>query len=197
MAEKVKLKVIRKKPEERTSEDVLDTVQEIIGGIGEGVFDAYLDIMFKAFDDRIRQFQEEDGDGELPTRDRADKLRSMRADRSPVTPVEGRHYRLRGEKYQGVVVMYLDKSGVNDRGAEMVLVEAITGNKIVTYAQQYKVPLAALEEIPDVKTKPLPDLIDVPRCRKCKEPVEYSGRGRPRALCDNCTPKTMVRKYHP
>lgn len=185
MAEKVKLKV-RRPSKERESEDTLDTVEEIVGAIEEGVFDAHLDVIFKAFDERIKKSQEEEGDGELPTRDRSEKLRPMRVERAPVGLVEGRHYRLRGEKYKGAIVMYLEMAGVNSRGAALVLVEAITGNDIVTSAQQYKVPLIALEEIPDVKSKPLPNIQDAPKCRQCGEPVKYSGRGRPRNFCDKC-----------
>lgn len=186
MAEKVRLKV-RRPSKEREAEDTLETVQEIITALSEGMFDAYLDVIYKAFDDRIRKSQEEDGDGELPTtRDRAEKLRSIRTEREPVIPVEGRQYRLRGEKYQGVIVMYMEMAGVNNRGAAMVLVEVIVGNGDQTVGRQYKVPLIALEEIPDMKSKPLPNIPDAPKCRRCGEPVAYSGRGRPRSFCDNC-----------
>lgn len=191
MAEKVKLKVRRPSPE-REAEDTLDTVEKIVSAIGEGVFDAYLDVIFKAFDDRIKKSLEEEGDGELPTRDRSEKLRPMRADRAPVIPVEGRHYRLRGEKYKGAVVVYMEMAGFNTRGVAMVLVEAITGNDLVVSAQQYKVPLTALEEIPDMKSKPLPNISDAPKCRKCGNPVKYSGRGRPRSFCDDCLKVTQA-----
>lgn len=188
MATQVRLKAVRKPrpPKEEEGEVTLETVQEIIGAIGEGIFDPYIDILWKAFDDRIRKSQEEDGDGEVPTRGRAEKLRPMRVERTPVTPVEGRHYRVRGEKYQGVVVEYIELSGFNSRGAAMVLVEVITGNLAATDGKRYRIPLIALEEIPDVRSKPLPNLLDVPKCRKCGKPVKYSGRGRPRNFCDDC-----------
>jgi hypothetical protein len=185
VATTVKLKV-RKPSKEREAEDTFETVQEIVAAIGEGIFDPYIDVIFKAFDERIRKSQEEDGDGELPTRERSEKLRPMRAEREAIIPVEGRHYRLRGEKYKGAVVMYIEMAGFNSRGAALVLVEAITNNDIVTTGQRYKVPLLALEEIPDMKSKPLPNISDTPKCRKCGEPVKYSGRGRPRSFCDNC-----------
>lgn len=185
MATTVKLKV-RKPSKEREAEDTYETVQEIVAAIGEGVFDPYIDVIFKAFDERIRKSQEEDGDGELPARERSEKLRPMRAEREAIIPAEGRHYRLRGEKYQGAVVMYIEMAGFNSRGAALVLVEAITNNDIVTTGQRYKVPLLALEEIPDMKSTTTALPTKVPLCRKCGNRVNYSGKGRPRSFCDNC-----------
>lgn len=191
MATQVRLKVRKvSKGKEESGEadagDVLETVQEIVSAIGEGIFDPYIDVLWKAFDDRIRKSQEEDGDGEVPTRDRAEKLRPMRVEREPVTPGTGRHYRIRGEKYMGAVVMFIEMAGFNNRGAAMVLVEGVVGNSAVKTGQRYRIPLIALEEIPDVKSKPLPNVQDAPKCRKCGGAVNYSGRGRPRNFCDNC-----------
>lgn len=193
MADKVRLKV-RKPSADRGAEDILETVQEIVSAITEGYFDPYIDVLWKAFDDRIRKSQEEDGDGEVPIRDRAEKLRPMRIERDPVIPAEGKHYRLHGEKYSGVAVMYIEMAGFNNRGAAMVLVEVVVGNNgtgrenpLIT-GQRYKVPLIALEEIPDVKkpNTPAPNPYGHAKCRKCGKPVDYSGRGRPRNFCDNC-----------
>lgn len=199
MATTVKLKRPIKKPSaDREAESTFETAQEIVAAIEEGVFDPYIDVIFKAFDARIRKSQEEDGDGELPLRERSEKLRPMRVEREAIIPAEGRHYRLRGEKYQGAVVMYIEMAGFNSRGAALVLVEAITNNDIVTTGQRYKVPLLALEEIPDVKKVSVErnpahrDNVSLSppyghaKCRKCGNPVDYSGRGRPRSFCDNC-----------
>lgn len=192
---------VRRPSKEREAQDTSDTIQDIIEAIGEGMFDPYLDILFKAFDDRIQKSQGEERTEPL-IRDREEKLRPMKTEPVPVIPVEGRHYRLRGAKYANVVVMYLEMAGWADNDAKstaLVKVEAIAGNDRVTAGLAYNVPLKALEEIPEVKrvrgttdagldveeeSKPTP--YGHAKCRKCGDPVDYSGRGRPRAFCDSC-----------
>ena len=195
VSQTVKLKVRKLDPDDKAVE-VAEVVKDIITAIEGGAFDAHIDVLFKAFDDRIRAYQGEEGDGELQTRERADKLRAMRSEPVPVIPAEGRHYRLRGSRYSGVIVMYIEMAGSDPNEKPLVMVEAVIGSPVngsVKVGQRYKVPLVALEEIEEENKlaafenkKPSKVPYGHTKCRSCGADIEYSGRGRPKSLCSVC-----------
>lgn len=176
---------VRRPSREREAQDVAETVRDVVAAIREGMFDPYLDVLFKAFDDRIQKYQGEERD-ELPTRDRGDKLRPMKSAPVAVEPVAGRLYRIRGNRYAGVVVEYLEEAERGRIGVPTAMVRARVGNDAVKTGNLYKVPLIALEEDADAVDSSSRPPYGHTTCRKCGKNVEYSGKGRPRAFCDAC-----------
>lgn len=184
----VKLKrPVQSPPQNEEEKELKLASDEIIKAIGEGVFDTHLDLIDKAITTRIRQSQEEDPDEIEPRRDTVEKIRVLRS--SPPELVWNRTYRLRGEKYAGVMVSFLDLVGNADGGMPKAKVTVDTGNQFVSEGKIYMVPAAALEEIPDMvgtaaKDKPYGHSLKL--CKKCGGDIEYSGTGRPRILCEKC-----------
>lgn len=183
---RLKRPVPRPVPQDQEEQDLKLTAEAIIQAISEGVFDTHLDLIDKAITDRIRQSQEEEPDEIELRRAPAEKIRVLRS--APPELVWNRTYRLRGEKYAGVVVTFLEYVGQANGEIPRAKVSVDTGNKNVQAGNVYIVPSAALEEIPDlavVKTK-APYGHSLKPCRQCGEDVEYSGTGRPHTLCKNC-----------
>lgn len=195
MPQQVKLKtkrVAREQPTQEQEDSSRQTaVDLVLQAIAEGEFDTHLDVIFTAVDARIAQYMEENPQDALPTlKDRQERFRTLR--REPPQLVAGKKYRLAGEKYEGVSVSYLGmmERSDGDGGAAKAKVEIITGNSTVQPGKVYKVPVSALEDIPEMH-KPLMaakfgPTRPGPMCRKCGDPVDYSGKGRPSALCANC-----------
>jgi hypothetical protein len=188
-----KVRVRKDLVQKREESSKEEAIQLVLAAIEVGDFDTHLDIIAKAVDDRIRLYQEEDGDGELLTRERAEKMRAMR--KPIVNPEIGKQYRVRGEKYAGVVVIVVDN---DPEDAGKVVVEFISGHQNAGNGKQYKLPYVALEEIPQMYKTPSNDPVKKYICKKCQQnPVPYNGVGRPPSLCESCQngTKTVVRHY--
>lgn len=183
----VKLKRPAQPSRENEDRDLKQTADELIQAIGEGVFDTHLDLIDKAITERIRKSQEENGDAVEPRRVASEKIRVLRS--APAELIWNRQYRLRGEKYAGVVVSFLDLVGQADGGIPKARVSVDTGNKNVEEGKTYIVPSAALEDIPEIRNVNVPPRLKnytLDPCKKCGGAVEYSGKGRPHTLCENC-----------
>lgn len=184
---KLKRPVPRPVPQDQEEADLKLTADAIIQAIGEGVFDTHLDLIDKAITDRIRKSQEEEPDEIDLRRAPAEKIRVLRS--APPELVWNRTYRLRGDKYSGVVVTFLELVGDANGGISTAKISVDTGNENVQEGKVYIVPSAALEEIPDLastKTRAQPYGHSLKPCRQCGGDVEYSGTGRPHTLCKNC-----------
>lgn len=176
----VRLKVPPKLREEKSDKDL--AVQAILKALSVGEFDTHLDILFQAVDARIQESQGEPGDAVEP-RDRVPTVK--------LTP--GADYQLSGDKYAGVVVVYLEDVEPRDgdggiRKVKVLCTDANSGGPIVP-GKHYKLPAAALVPyVQDAKPAPHTPPYGYARgsCRKCGGPIAYNGRGRPPSVCDNC-----------
>lgn len=186
MAQAVKLKKPVVPSAEREAQELKLTADEIIKAIEEGVFDTHLDLIDKAITERIRASQEEDGDEIEPRRSSTEKIRVLRS--GPIKLTVGRIYRLRGEKYLGVRVTFLQLVGDAEGGVSKAKILVEVGNENLVKGSVFLVPTGALEEIPEMQAKAdeQPYGHSLKNCRKCGGPIEYSGSGRPRVLCENC-----------
>jgi len=171
-------------PAQRELEAVKETVDEVIKAIVQGEFDAFLDLIDKALYERIKMSQEEDGDPIDTRRETGEKIRILRS--TPIDLVLGRLYRLRGEKYAGVTVEYLEAIGDADGDLPKAKVMVNIGNGKLKSDKVYIVPAVALEEIPEMKAAKPMEFKQTPKCKSCGEEIDYSGRGRPKSLCPNC-----------
>lgn len=176
MPKQVRLRVPSMTPER--------TVQIFLEALAEGTFDTHLDILFQAINSRIQESQQEPGDAVEP--------RDCVPDHAPLKLlVVGKHYGVLGEKYSGVVVMYIEdlEPRDGDGGIPKVIVECIVGNANVIGGKKYKLPVSALTEIvEDIKPVPHRPPYGYARgnCRTCGGPVEYNGKGRPPSVCAAC-----------
>lgn len=175
---------LQKQPE-KTDKEL--AVRSIVKAVAAGEFDTYLDVLFTAVDDRIREYQQEPGD----------QLNRTASAPQPSANIPelvfGWEYYLLGEKYSGVVVKYQEdvEPRDGDGGVRKVKVLCTEGNAHVSPGKYYKLPAAALTDVrPDSVAKPEPHQPvyghSRENCRACGGPVEYSGRGRPPKICVTC-----------
>jgi hypothetical protein len=164
------------------------TVKLVLEALRAGEFDGDLDVLYEALDERIRWYQKEEGEPDQDPRERAEKLKVLRSPQ--VIPVEGRLYRVRGEKYAGVTVKFLELVPQQNGDAPKSLVEvALAADSGLENGKLYKLPTAALEEVPEMKVaapKKPPYGYSLKPCKQCGGDVEYSGKGRPQMYCAEC-----------
>lgn len=154
------------------------TLLMFIEALQLGEFDSDLDTLYEAVDARIAGYQQEEGDPGHDPRNRAS---------ASVSPVEGKEYYVRGDRYAGVVVVFLEPVPQHNGDSPKALVEvALAIESDLVVGQRYRVPIAALQEIPVKQPQKVPGSIGYSFCKGCQERIEYSGTGRPKSYCENC-----------
>lgn len=116
--------------------------------IAAGKFDAYLDVLYRIVDDRVREYQVDDKPDDEETQKKLASIRKMRGvDFEP--KLDGR-YGVIGEKYRGLEVIYHGEASAFANGNRRAKVQiAVQGNTSMEVNSIKLIPMAALMELPE------------------------------------------------
>lgn len=143
---KPKVKLVRRQPP--STEDVEEFVKVYEKMVSQGDFDAYLDILLKATDGRLRKYFEDNPEQDPTQAARAEKLKRLRE--APGKLVPGYFYGVHGSKYSFVRVKFLGIAKESEsEGVQKARVQIVVGAVGLDAGGVYKLPTGALKVLPE------------------------------------------------
>jgi hypothetical protein len=140
----IRVRMVRKEYSAPSSENMDEFVHGFAKMVEAGEFDAYLDVIWQAANDRLRVYFDSQGKPDDPQELRARKLRQLR---NPPKIVVGDYYEIFGDKFTGVIVKVLGHVDETEGDVSKVRVQVATGNDKYLTGSVYKLLAGALEEI--------------------------------------------------
>jgi hypothetical protein len=198
------LKINRSTLDAARKENLRDIVEGFTMAVEDGRFDAYVVELEEALSLRMARLQGLEAPPPLKLPQRPPEAPPVAEERPSLSKGDVLH--LKGEKYAGVTVEFAQHLADSPNHCRVLVVHAPLNQVAqgIEKGKYLRLPYAALVRIESSPKQSrevdwTSDIYDEPRdkvflCKLCRDPISYSGTGRPKKFCDKCKDKPTAQR---